>query len=277
MTYSCINAHCLGSLIVTDNPSNKNDPSLLSCSDCSETYYQCQICSNKPIFKQCRKALSQHRSKYHRKAVQKYSSTNSSTYSEDLLNESMNLIIDHDWTLFPNYDFTPEMFSPVDETCINDGSGFNQSRSSNLESSSNDVLYPDVENVYDDICDDDHQSINLNLNDTTSINNTFDLSDYNFKEVLHKFETKKTYFGREESIIYVKEEMERPGLGICYLVKRAFQRHDYSKTSKFEMDTKTIELHAYLCKFSKSLTLSQKKDLCFVIKMIQSCVPEVYK
>ena len=43
------------------------------------------------------------------------------------------------------------------------------------------------------------------------------------------------------------------------------------------MNTKATELHAYMCKFSKSLTLSQKKDLCLAIKMIQNCVPEVSK
>ena len=277
MTYSCTSAHCFGSLTCTDNPSNKNDPSLLSCSVCSETYYQCQICSNKPIFKQCRRALSRHCSKYHTKADQNDSNTNTITYSEDLLSESMNLIVDHDWTSFPNFDFTTEMFSPVDETCTNDVNDINHPISSILESSSNDVAYSEVENVSDDSIYDVNRSINLEQNDTTCINNTTDESDSNFKEVLHKFESNKTYFGRVESEIYVKEEIERPGLGISYLVKRAFQRQDYSKTSKFLMDTQTIELHAQLCKFSKSLTLSQKKYLCFIIDKIQCCVPAVSK
>ena len=70
MNNSCPSAHCVGTVRVIDNPSNKNDPSTVSCSKCSESFFQCQICTNKPFFKQNRQALSRHRRKYHAKGVE---------------------------------------------------------------------------------------------------------------------------------------------------------------------------------------------------------------
>ena len=76
MNNSCPSAHCFGTVRVIVNPSNKNDPSTVLCSNCAETFYQCQICTNKPIFKHNTRAIHNHRRRYHAKKVEEDDSTN---------------------------------------------------------------------------------------------------------------------------------------------------------------------------------------------------------
>ena len=63
------------------------------------------------------------------------------------MRESMDLVVHHDWSSFPNFDFTSAMFSPVDDICPNDGHDIDKACDSIPNCTDNPKLYPENDNI----------------------------------------------------------------------------------------------------------------------------------